>query len=85
MAEVAIRLKRLGTKKVPHQRIVVIQKSNARDGKTLEQLGYYDPSKQPPLLKLNVERARFWISRGANASPTVKQLIKRSGASLATS
>ena len=72
MAEVAIRLKRMGTKKVPHQRIVVIQKTNARDGKTLEQLGYYDASKNPPLLKLNVERPKAWIAKGANASPTVK-------------
>ncbi len=77
MAEVVIRLKRLGTKKRPHQRIVVIQKTNARDGKAIEQLGYYDPSKEPPLLQLNVERAKYWISKGALPSPTVKQLIKR--------
>ena len=79
MAEVMIRLKRLGTKKRPHQRIVVIVKSAARDGKTIEELGYYDPSKEPPLLKLDVERAKFWIGRGANPSPTVKQLMKKCG------
>ena len=77
MAEVMIRLKRLGTKKRPHHRIVVIQKSRARDSRAIEELGYYDPSKEPPLLKIDVERARFWISRGANPSPTVKQLLKR--------
>ena len=79
MAEVMIRLKRLGTKKRPHNRIVVIQKTKARDGKAIEEIGFYDPSQQPPLLKVDVERARFWVSKGANVSPTVRQLIKRSG------
>ena len=77
MAEVVIRLKRLGTKKKPHNRIVVITKYKARDGKALEELGFYDPSKNPPFLKINVERAKFWIGRGAVASPTVKQLLKK--------
>ncbi len=77
MAEVMIRLKRLGTKKKPHQRIVVIQKTNARDGRTIEQLGYYDPSKKPALVHLNLERANYWIGKGALPSPTVKQLMKR--------
>ena len=77
MAEVTIRLKRLGTKKRPHNRIVVIQKSRARDGKAIEELGYYDPSKQPSFLKVNLERAQYWISKGAIPSPTVKQLLKK--------
>ena len=77
MGEVMIRLKRLGTKKRPHSRIVVIDKRRARDGKAIEELGFYDPSKQPPLLKLDVERANFWIQRGATPSPTVKQLMKK--------
>lgn len=77
MAEVTIRLKRFGTKKRPHNRIVVIDKQRARDGKAIEELGYYDPSKEPPLLKVDVERAKFWISRGAIPSPTVKQLLKK--------
>ena len=85
MAEVMIRLKRLGTKKKPHSRIVVIQKSNARDGKTIEELGYYDPSRQPPMVRLDLERAKFWISKGATPSPTVKRLLAKSpkGISLA--
>ena len=58
MAEVVIRLKRLGGKKKPHNRIIVISKTKARDGRAIEELGYYDPSGQPPKLKLNVERAR---------------------------
>ncbi len=77
MAEVMIRLKRMGTKKRPHNRIVVIDKTRARDGKAIEELGYYDPSQEPPYLKLDVERAKFWISKGANPSPTVKRLIQR--------
>ncbi len=77
MAEVTIRLKRLGTKKRPHNRIVVIQKSKARDGKPIEELGYYDASKQPPMVKVNVERAQFWMSKGAVPSPTVRQILKK--------
>ncbi|MBI3616564.1 MAG: 30S ribosomal protein S16 [Candidatus Omnitrophica bacterium] len=77
MSEVMIRLKRLGTKKRPHQRIVVIDKQRARNGKAIEELGYYDPSKQPPLLKVNLERAKFWMGKGASPSPTVKQLLKK--------
>jgi small subunit ribosomal protein S16 len=79
MAEVAIRLKRLGGKKRPHSRIVVIPKRNARDGKAIEELGYYDPSAHPPKLQVDVERAKFWLERGASVSPTVKQLLKRCG------
>ena len=77
MAEVCIRLKRLGTKKKPHQRIVVIQKTKARDGKAIEEIGIYDPSKEPPLVRIKVDRAQFWIGRGAIPSPTVKRLIQR--------
>ncbi|MBI3322395.1 MAG: 30S ribosomal protein S16 [Candidatus Omnitrophica bacterium] len=77
MAEVMIRLKRLGGKKKPHNRIIVISKAKARDGRAIEELGYYDASTKPPKLKLNAERARFWMGKGANPSPTVLQLIKR--------
>ncbi len=77
MAQVMIRLKRLGTLKRPHNRVVVIDKRRARDGRAIEEVGYYDPSQNPPLLKLNVERVKFWISRGATPSPTVKQLLKK--------
>ncbi|MDO8729588.1 MAG: 30S ribosomal protein S16 [Candidatus Omnitrophota bacterium] len=77
MAEVMIRLKRLGGKKKPHNRIVVITKTKARDSRAIEELGYYDASKNPLVLKLNVERANYWISKGATPSPTVKQLIKK--------
>ena len=77
MATVAIRLKRMGTKKKPHSRIIVIDRRQARDGRAIEEVGYYDPSKHPPLVKMQVERIRYWISQGAEASPTVKTLFKR--------
>ena len=77
MAEVMIRLKRMGTKKRPHSRIVVMDKRKARNSKAIEELGYYDPSKQPPLVQMNVERVRFWLSKGATPSPTVKRLLYR--------
>ena len=77
MAEVMIRLKRLGGKKQPHHRIVVITKTRARDGRAIEELGHYDASKTPVLLKLNVERAKYWIGKGAIPTPTIKQLIKK--------
>lgn len=79
MAEVVIRLKRLGGKKKPHNRIIVISKTRARDGRAIEELGFYDASKNPVTLKVNLERAKYWVSKGAIPSPTVKQLIKRAG------
>ncbi len=77
MATVAIRLKRMGTKKKPHSRIVVIDRRSARDGRAIEEVGYFDPSRRPPLLKMNVERIQYWVSQGARPSPTVKTLYKR--------
>ncbi len=76
---VRIRLKRFGTKKKPHQRIVVCDKKRARDGKTIEEIGYYDPSKTPSLIVVNKERAQYWISNGATPSEIVKSLLKKQG------
>ena len=76
---VRIRLKRLGTKKKPHRRIVVCDKKRARDGKTIEEIGCYDPSKTPPLIVINKDRARYWISNGAMPSEIVKNLLKKQG------
>lgn len=77
MATVAIRLKRMGTKKKPHNRIVVMDRQKARDSRAIEEVGYYDASKHPPLVKMNVERIRHWLSQGAACSPTVHTLFKR--------
>jgi len=76
---VRIRLKRLGTKKKPHTRIVVIDIRRARDGKTIEELGYYDPSKKPTFIMLNKERAKYWLSKGATATEIVRSLFKKQG------
>lgn len=77
MAEVVIRLKRLGTKKRPHHRIVVITKTRSRDSKAIEEVGYYDASKNPPFVKIEKERVAFWVGQGAILSPTVKRLFKK--------
>ncbi|MBU4342647.1 MAG: 30S ribosomal protein S16 [Candidatus Omnitrophica bacterium] len=74
---VRIRLKRFGTKKKPHQRIVVCDKRCARDGKTIEEIGYYDPSKTPPVLVVDKDRAKYWISNGAVPTDIVKNLLKK--------
>ena len=76
---VRIRLKRLGTKKKPHLRIVVCDIRRARDGKTIEELGYYDPSKNPTFIHIEKERARFWLSKGATPTDTIKSLFKKQG------
>lgn len=76
---VMIRLKRLGTKKKPHRRIVVCDKRRARDGKTIEEIGYYDPSKNPSSVVVNAERAKYWISRGAMLSEIIRSLFKKQG------
>ena len=76
---VRIRLKRLGTKKKPHRRIIVCDKRRARDGKAIEEIGYYDPSKTPPLVVVKKERAKYWISNGATPSEIVRTLLKKQG------
>ncbi len=74
-----IRLKRLGTKKKPFMRIVVMDKASARDGRSIEQIGYYDPTKNPPTIKIDKEKALRWIKVGAVASDTVRSLFKKEG------
>ncbi len=76
---VVIRLKRLGTKKKPHQRIVVIDKRKARDSRAIEELGLYDPTKNPPFSNLRKERALHWLKVGAKPSPTVSLIFRKSG------
>jgi small subunit ribosomal protein S16 len=76
---VVIRLKRFGTKKKPHSRIVVTDKRSARDGRFIEQIGFYDPSKSMPLVKVDKERALHWIKAGAVASMTVRSIFKKEG------
>jgi small subunit ribosomal protein S16 len=76
---VRMRLKRLGAKKAPFYRIVVADSRSPRDGKFIEQVGYYNPTKNPIDLKINEEVANKWLSNGAQPSNTVKRLLKQAG------
>jgi len=72
----AIRLMRTGAKKRPSYRIVVKEKQSKRDGAYLENLGTYNPTRDPAEIKLNAERVRYWIEKGAQPTDTVRRLIK---------
>ncbi|TCT16976.1 SSU ribosomal protein S16P [Natranaerovirga pectinivora] len=76
---VKIRLKRMGQKKAPFYRIVVADSRSPRDGKFIEEIGYYDPTKEPKVLKVNDELAKKWLNNGAQPSDTVKKLLKTAG------
>ena len=76
---VKIRMKRMGMKKEPFYRIIVIDSRNARDGRAIEELGYYNPITEPSELKVNAERAKYWLGVGAQPSDTVRGLLKKSG------
>jgi len=76
---VKIRLKRLGAKKAPFYRIVVADSRSPRDGKFIEQIGYYDPTCEPINLKVDQELAKKWLNNGAQPSDTVKKLLKIAG------
>lgn len=75
---VCIRLRRIGKnpKKRPHFRITVFNRQRSRDSRFIEEIGFYDPAKNPPLVKINREKYDFWIKKGARPSDTVKSLIK---------
>ena len=76
---VKIRMKRMGMKKEPFYRIIVTDSRNARDGRAIEELGYYNPVTGPSELKINGERAKYWLGVGAQPSDTVRGLLKKSG------
>ena len=77
---VKIRLKRIGTKKTPFYRIVVADSRYPRNGRFIEELGYYDPMKNPVELKIDQEKVQTWLKNGAQPTETVKALIAKSGA-----
>ncbi len=77
---VKIRLMRMGAKKKPFYRIVVADSRSPRDGKKIEQIGYFNPLTEPNELKVDNEKAIEWIKNGAQPSDTVRALLKRSGA-----
>ena len=76
---VKIRLKRMGANKKPFYRIVVADVRAPRDGKFIEELGYYDPMKEPKEIKIDEELAKKWLANGAQPTDTVKSLFKKSG------
>ncbi|MBI4496086.1 MAG: 30S ribosomal protein S16 [Deltaproteobacteria bacterium] len=79
---VTIRLTRLGAKKKPFYRVVAADHRSPRDGRFIEVLGTYDPNPDPPAVRLNQERLRDWLKRGAHPTPTVQSLLKRAGFSV---
>jgi small subunit ribosomal protein S16 len=76
---VKIRLTRLGAHKKPFYRIIVADTRARRDGPFIEILGTYDPKVEPSDIKVNVERAKYWIGRGAQPTVTVKKLLQKAG------
>jgi len=76
---VKIRLKRIGAKKNPFYRIVVADSRYPRNGRFIEELGYYDPMKNPAELKLDNEKLQTWLKNGAQPTETVKALIAKNG------
>jgi small subunit ribosomal protein S16 len=72
-----IRLRRTGTTKRPTYRVVVADSRTARDGRFVEQIGFYDPKTEPPTIRIDTDRASAWIKKGALPSNTVKHLLAR--------
>ncbi len=71
-----IRLSRIGKKKKPFYRVVVVEKSRPRDGRVVEAVGTYDPLKKPAEIKLDAERIKHWLGCGAQPSDTVRSFIR---------
>ena len=76
---VKIRLKRLGSKKNPFYRVVVADERSPRDGKFIEEIGYYNPLTSPADIKIDAEKATKWLNNGAQPTETVKALLKKAG------
>lgn len=77
---VKIRLKRMGAKKAPFYRVVVADSRSPRDGRFIEEIGYFNPLTEPNELKIDNEKAVEWMNKGAQPSDTVRALLKKSGA-----
>ena len=74
---VKIRLRRMGAKKAPFYRVVVADERYPRDGRFIEEIGYYDPMAKPAVIKIDGEKAAAWIAKGAQPTDTVKALLKK--------
>ena len=77
---VKIRLRRMGAKKAPFYRIVVADSRYPRDGRFIEEFGYYNPLTKPATVNVDVDRAQAWIKTGAQPTETVRDLLKKAGA-----
>ncbi len=77
---VKIRLRRIGAKKAPAYRVVVADSRFPRDGRFIEEIGFYDPTKEPPVIRIDAEKAQQWIKNGAQPTDTVRSLLKKAGA-----
>lgn len=76
---VKMRLRRLGAKKTPFYRVIVADSRSPRDGRFIEEIGYYNPLTEPAEIKIDAEKAKKWIANGAQPTETVKSLLKKSG------
>ena len=76
---VKIRLRRMGAKNAPFYRIVFADSRYPRDGRFIEEIGTYDPMQEPSVVKVDAEKAKKWISNGAQPTDTVKTLFKKNG------
>ena len=76
---VKIRLTRLGSKKAPFYRVVVADERSPRDGKFIDEIGYYNPLKNPAEIKIDGEKAMKWLNNGAQPTQTVKSILEKSG------
>ena len=76
---VKIRLKRMGKKKAPFYRVIVADSRSPRDGRFIEELGYYDPNQEPSVIKVDEEKAKKWLATGAQPTATVAKILKIAG------
>ena len=76
---VKIRLKRMGAKKAPFYRVIVADERSPRDGKFIDEIGYYNPLRDPAEIKIDAAKAEKWLNNGAQPTETVKSLLKKSG------
>ncbi len=76
---VRIRMTRMGAKKRPFYRLVAADSEAPRDGKFLDILGYYDPMKDPAVVKIHADKMNYWIEQGARVSEAVKAILKKEG------
>ena len=74
---VKIRLRRMGAKKAPFYRVVVADSRFPRDGRFIEEIGYYDPTKNPSVVKIDAEKAKQWLDNGAQPTDTVREILKK--------